>query len=377
MRIGINTLYLVPGDVGGTEIYLMENLNCMVGAYPEDTFIFFTTQDNDALFRSRFSRFVHTEFVELPFQAAKRPLRIIMEQTLLPWKVWRQKCEVLWSPGYTAPFFSSARQVVTIHDMQYKVHPEDLTFLERITLDFLVQGACKRCDRIIAVSRFSKEAIATHTKARPDQIDVVYEGVDPSFAQPQPFPQSILPFPDDVPYILCVAHTYPHKQVHLLIEAFTLVQSEIPHHLVLVGKERRGEAEVQEALDACPDRGRVHRVTNLEYQTLQSLYRHADLFVLPSKYEGFGLPVLEAMLAGVPVLTTRFGSIPEVGGDCVGYFEKNTSASLADKLRTMIGEEHPDFSDQVQAAKQRAQTFTWEISAENTYAVLRKTKAHF
>ncbi len=91
MRIGVNTLFLVPGDVGGTEVYLRENLKEMIPGNPEDTFVLFTSSDNDQSLKQDFARFDNVEFFQLPFRSSVRPLRIIAEQTLLPWKVWRQK----------------------------------------------------------------------------------------------------------------------------------------------------------------------------------------------------------------------------------------------------------------------------------------------
>ncbi|MCI5209799.1 MAG: hypothetical protein D3910_13630 [Candidatus Electrothrix sp. ATG2] len=159
MRIGVNTLFLVPGDVGGTEIYLRRNLLAMVADSPRDVFVLFTTLDNEQLFRDELTSFANVEYVLLPFRAAVRPLRIVCEQLLLPWSVWKSRVDVLWSPGYTAPALCSCPQAVTVHDLQYKSHPDDLSFLERITLDVLVRTACRQCEAVIAVSGFSREEI--------------------------------------------------------------------------------------------------------------------------------------------------------------------------------------------------------------------------
>jgi glycosyltransferase involved in cell wall biosynthesis len=373
MRIGINTLFLVPGDVGGTEVYLRENLKEMVQANTGDTFILFTTLDNDHCLRHDFAGCGNVKFVRLPLNASIRPLRIIAEQTLLPWKVSHEKIDVLWSPGYTAILISPCPQVVTIHDLQYKSHPEDLGLLERITLDFLVRNGCKKCASIIAVSNFSRSEIVRHDFAPEQKIHVVHEGVDPAFGEPTNTDvSSIVGIPPNIPYILCVAHTYPHKNVHLLVQAFALLIEEIPHHLLLVGKARRGEDKVAESLASVAHRQRVHRVDSISYDQLKAVYQGADLFVLPSEYEGFGLPVLEALLAGVPAITIRKASLPEVGGDCAIYVEENMPRNLAATIRYLCDLPVEERAHLIQRGKEWARDFSWKQSAEGTLKVLKQ-----
>jgi len=376
MKIGINTLFLVPGDVGGTEIYLRENLKIMVAENREETFILFTSRDNEECLKQDLSGAANVEFVQLPFRAAVRYARIIFEQTLLPWLVRRRKIDVLWSPGYTAPLFCSCPQAVTIHDLQYKTHPDDVSFLERITLDFLVKNACRRCDTIIAVSEFSKSELLRFNFATDRKVTAILEGVDPTFSEPSssehPWSKEL---PQGTPYILCVAHSYPHKQVHLLVEAFAQVMDGISHHLVLVGKPRRGETKLQESLDRLQDISRVHRISQLDYSQLQALYQNGDLFVLPSVYEGFGLPVLEAMLAGLPVITNNRASLPEVGGTHALYVQENSSEEFARNILDVIGWDESIRREKQQKALAWSSSFTWEKSAERTLQVLTKLVA--
>ncbi|WP_339136502.1 MAG: glycosyltransferase family 1 protein [Candidatus Electrothrix sp. GW3-4] len=372
MRIGINTLFLVPGDVGGTEIYLRRNLLAMVADNPHDVFVLFTTLDNQGLFRDDLKGFANVEYVRLPVRAAIRPLRIICEQLLLPWSVWQSKVAVLWSPGYTAPALCNCPQAVTVHDLQYKKHPDDLTFLERFTLDALVRTACRRCAAVIAVSAFSREEILRYGFTSEKKLQAVLEGVEPDFACPVTEEEVVqLPVAGN-PYILCVAHTYPHKQVHLLIEAFSLLAEKIPHHLVLVGRPRRGEARVQESLAACVARERIHRLSGLEYTALRSLYQQADVFVLPSEYEGFGLPVLEALLAGTPVVTTKKASLPEVGGDCAVYVPQSSPEAFAQVITEVLGKTSSEQEAVIARGQAWAQGFTWKKSARRTLQILRE-----
>lgn len=372
MKIGVNTLFFVPGDVGGTEVYFRQNMKFMVADNPSHSFILFVTADNEQVLQGDLRGMENVSFVRLRFRASFRPLRIMMEQTLLPLLVQRAGVEVLWSPGYTAPLWCPCKQVVTIHDLQYKTHPEDLTFLERVTLDFLVRSACKRCDRVIAVSHFSKGEILRYRFAPEKKVTVVHEGVDPKFGvlPENKIAKSLEQIPQGTPYILCVAHTYPHKQVELLIQAFGFLVKDIPHHLVLLGKPRRGEKEVQVALNAVSQVSRVHRFMGLPYDELVHLYHGADIFVLPSEYEGFGLPVLEALLAGVPVVTSRKASLPEVGGECAFYAEENSAEGFVGAIKEVLRLDRRGRERVVEHGRLHAESFSWQKSSVGTMGAL-------
>ena len=370
MRIGINTLFLVPGDVGGTEIYLRGNLKEMLAAEPDTTFVLFTSRDNNDLFRMDLQSFTNVEYVQLPFKAANRPLRILAEQLLLPRVVRRHRVDVLWSPGYTAVIRCRCPQAVTIHDLQYKTHPEDLSFVERNTLDFLVSSACRVCDAVIAVSEFSRQEIIKADFAAPEKIFAVLEGVDPVYGE---MVRGCGKFEEITksPYILCVAHTYPHKNVHLLIEAFGQIADTVPHQLILVGKARRGEGRVQQSLDASTVSHRIHRLNNVEFDELRALYQKADIFVLPSEYEGFGLPVLEAMLAGTIVVTSQKASLPEVGGSFAVYVDAGQGAKgFARAISDVISFSSEQKRERISGGEKWASAFTWKKSAEETFSVL-------
>jgi len=373
-NLGVNTLFLVPGDVGGTETYLREMLLAMVKVRPLMTLTLFTNQENDSYFKKLFAEFPNVYYKCLNFKAAIRPLRIFVEQLFLPLFVWKSNIDILWSPGYTTPFWSRCPQVTTIHDLQYKLHPEDLTFLERKTLDFLVRIACRKSRGIIAVSNFSKNEIINYQFAPDRKIFVVREGVEKSFSiketDKRVLQEARFLFPLDVPYILCVAHTYPHKKVHTLVEAFNSLLHKIPHNLVLVGKPRLGEYEMSKSIHTLKDKSRVFRLTEgVSSPLLKLLYQQADMFVLPSIYEGFGLPVLEAMMSGTPVIITRMASLPEVGGTHAFYVDELSDESLAQQILAMINLSENEKRSMIEGAKRWAESFSWEAAATETLQI--------
>lgn len=375
-HLGVNTLFYVPGDVGGTEIYLKEILSAIAQDFPRLPVTLFTNVENHSIFKKLFNDHASISLECLPFRAANRPLRILLEQVWLPFKVAASKVSLLWSPGYTAPFWCGCPQVVTIHDLQYKTFPEDMAPLERITLDLLVRLACRVAKAIISVSQFGKNELVRHKFVKPERVFPILEGVDPAYGVSFQC-ECIDPDIEEVfsakkKYILCVAHTYPHKNVSLLVDAFQIIHSQIPHDLVIVGKARRGEKALQESLSRLSQPHRVRRFKNgVSSSTLKLLYQKADLFVLPSCYEGFGLPVLEAMMAGTPVIITRKASLPEVGGDCALYPEPFDEGHLAEKIVELAGIDEKRRLEITGKAKAWAGSFSWKKAAEETVKLCR------
>lgn len=365
LRLGVNALFYLPGEVGGSETYLLETLRALSRMERGPDLVLFSNAENDARLRAEFSG---AEVVESGIAATNRFSRILAEQFRLSRLVKRAGVTVLWSPGYTAPAFCSCPQVVSILDMQYKRFPQDVSWRAARTMDVLYPTAARRSDAVVAISEFAKSEIVRFLGVPPEKVTATLLAADPVFASPAgPPPEAVR----GAPYLLCVAHTYPHKNVAMLVRAFHRIAGNIPHRLVLVGKARFGEPEVAVALKELPP-GRVIRFHGVARTQLVALYQNADWFVFPSLYEGFGLPVLEAMCAGVPVLTTREASIPEVGGETVRYADGCDEAAFAAELQAAVGLPAVEKARQVVQAKNRAKGFTWDASADKLWYVLKQ-----
>lgn len=366
MRVGINALFLIPGEVGGSETYLLETLAAMLTVDPGLQVVLFTNDECDAFLRKTFGDHPRVRFDHLRLRASNRPARIIAEQTILPSRARRARLDVLWSPGYTSPLWCRVPQALSILDMQYRSHPEDLTRVARWAMHILISRGARRAQRILAISNFSRRDIVRHTGTPERRIEVTPLGVNPAWGQPrnreamQDVCSRILKFSD--PYILCVSNSYPHKNLHTLVRGFSLIAPHIPHRLVLVGKPRLGEPRLRDEMNTAPA-SRIIRLDRLDKNDLITLVQGADVFVFPSLYEGFGLPVLEAMRAGVPVVTTRAGSLPEVGGECVVYADGRNPSDLARGIQEVLGWDAGARSAFIARAQQHAAGFTWESTA--------------
>jgi glycosyltransferase involved in cell wall biosynthesis len=362
LRLGVNTLFYLPGEVGGSETYLLETLRALLRRSDKPDGVLFSNAENDGKLRREFP---DVEVVATGVKATNRFARILAEQIQLPRLVKRARVDVLWSPGCTAPFRCVCPQVVTMHDMQYKHFPADVSWLAARTMDALYPGIARRCAALVVPSEFARREIVGFAGVDSARVFVTGEGVDPAFGAPSgPPPAEVR----TAPFLLCVAHTHPHKNVALLVRVFNRLAAQIPHRLVLVGQARRGEAEVAAALANSPP-GRVLRFSRLPRPVLIALYQFADWFVFPSLYEGFGLPVLEAMCAGAPVLATREAAIPEVGGEAVRYADGRDETGFAAALRMAVNLPREERARLVEAGQKRAADFTWEASAGKLWYV--------
>lgn len=366
-HLGVNALFFLPGQVGGAETYLRETLRELLPMLPGDCTVF-TNLENDDLLRRDLADLPHAgalRFDCLSFRAANRYQRIVREQFQLARHVKKAACDLLWSPGYTACLLTRTPQVVSVFDLQYRRFPEDLSLIGRWTTHFLISAGVRHCDRVVTLSDFSKSEIVHFTKTPPAKIDVPFAGVSTRFSDDVPRRA------DHSPYLLCVAGSYPHKNLPSLVRAFDAIADRIPHRLVLVGGEGLGEEDLRQTIASARHRERIERKSGIPRSELLALYRQADLFVLPSLYEGFGLPVLEAQLAGVPVLTTGFASIAEVGGDSLFLYDPRREGALEKGILEALSASPEERMRRIEAGKANAGTFTWRRTAERTLASFR------
>ncbi|MBI4874836.1 MAG: glycosyltransferase family 4 protein, partial [Acidobacteria bacterium] len=292
-----------------------------------------------------------------------RPARILWEQLALPGAVRRARIDVLFNPGFTAPVAAGVPQVTVFHDLQHKRHPE---FFRRIDLPFwrlLLWAAARRSERLIAVSEATRDDLVRYYDLCPDRIDVVPHGVDERLfglaREPEPF-------------LLCVSTLHPHKNLDRLLAAFAELRRARPEmRLVLAGRKGFHAAEVGRRIDEL-DLGEAVRVTGwIERDELAELFRKAWAFVYPSTFEGFGMPVVEAMAAGVPTACSGIRPLTGIAGDAALRFDPFDTAAMTAALLRLVSDD-TERARLVRAGRERARDFSWRRAAEQTLAALRR-----
>jgi|SRR5579872_2202251 len=352
MRIGVNALYLIPGGVGGTEIYLCELLGALAGIDSVNEYFVFTNFETGTELVPQQANF---HWKPQAVRASLRPARILWEQIVLPLELSRYRIDVLFNPGFTAPIFAACRSVTVFHDLQHKRHPENFRWFDLPFWRLLLWASARRSATIIAVSQATREDMIRYYPFTRDRVAVIPHGVDRAFFA---MDRSKIE-----PYLLCVSTLHPHKNLDRLIRAYARKKRE--YRLVIAGM-RGFYADQIDALIAelaVP----VQLTGWIPRKDLLRLYEHALAFVYPSTFEGFGMPVLEAMAAGIPLACSDIPPLREVAGDSAVYFDPSDEAAISDALDRVV-QGGPD-------GRERARGFSWEAAARSTLKLLVAERA--
>jgi glycosyltransferase involved in cell wall biosynthesis len=288
----------------------------------------------------------------------------LWEQFALP---RRLSGELLWSPSTTGPL-GVRRQVVTIHDCAFFDQANCFSRAFAAWYQFLVPRLARAARSIITVSEFSKQRIVELCRVAPEKVAVVYSGVGSQFrphsADEIAAARRQLGLPDR--YILCVGSLEPRKNLRRLLAAWQLVQPKLDG-LSLVIAGAKGRVFRDAGLSQSP--AGVHLAGYLTDELLPAVYAGAEMFVYPSLYEGFGLPVLEAMTSGLPVITSRGTALAEVAGDAAAAVDPLSIESIAAGMEGMAGDAALRSSLGGRGLA-RAKQFTWEQAAAQTWQIL-------
>ncbi|PJF35968.1 MAG: hypothetical protein CUN49_07810 [Candidatus Thermofonsia Clade 1 bacterium] len=363
MRIGINILYLRPSCVDGAYVYARRLLDSLALLDSENAYYVYLNREaaDFAMPSPNFQPVIWN------FLARQRFLRYFHEQVLLPLHALRHRLDVVHSLHLTHPFFLPCRSVMTLHDTRFMVPGlgGDIYGFRKQVIRFFAGNGARRATRVITDSEFAKREMMAHFGLRADKIDVIHLSISPS-ALPASQTDAAIRAHYGVrqPYIAAISGSYVHKNIPRLLEAFATIQAEFPHELVLIGKLPNNVTP--EMLTQ-----RVRTTGYVPDAHLPILMRGADVFVVASLYEGFGLPALEAQAADVALVCSQAASLPEVAGDGAYYFDPYDVQSLAQALRVCLRD---STLRQSLRAKGHAnlQRFSWQRTAYQTLEVYRK-----
>ena len=356
LRIGVNALYLIPGGVGGTEIYLRSLLAGLARVDSANQFVVYTNRETGPDLIPVAPNFL---CVRLPVKAASRPARILYEQVRLPGQLRQDKIDVLLNPGFTAPVLAPCPQVTVIHDLQHKRHPEYFRWFDLPFWKLLVWASVRRSRRLIAVSEATKSDLLTYYSVPPERIAVVEHGVDNRFfeiARERRSPE---------PLLLCVSTLHPHKNLERLVRVFARLAVRRPElRLVLAGMKGFHTSPIESLIESLGIAAKVELTGWIPRERLYDYFRRAAAFVYPSTFEGFGMPVVEALAAELPLACSDIDPLRGIVRGAAWLFNPEDEADMERVIERLLSGESP-------GGENPAREYSWTTAAQSTLRALR------
>lgn len=353
MRVGVNSQVLGSGVRHGFSTYLSNILTALRSRYGEHQFLEWSCRTGPQW---------------------RMPNQLWWDQAQVPWHAFREKVDLLHVPAFSGPVLRTCPMVLTVHDLMYTKHPEWLpTQRARWYWGAWIPLTARRATAVITPSLYTKRDLIELAHVSPDRVHVVPEAIDPLFLMPPSGEQvriSATRLVSEAPYLLYVGSVDGRKDWRTLMQAFALLLTRITEvRLIIVGHIIQGRSEIHEHIRACNVTDAVICTGYVDDAELAGLYAGASLFVYPSWFEGFGLPLLEAMAMGVPVISYRTSSIPEVVGDAAILIDHPFDyTDLAGAMEQVLM--NVSYRDMlVEKGSRWVKQFSWERVAEETMAV--------
>lgn len=356
MRIAIDARMINPGSMHGIARYVFELLNCLKNETAGEDHFFILVNKDSPLDPVTWPD--HMELVQVNGSWFS-----LKQQWEIPRVLKELQIDLLHAPSFMAPLASPCRMIMTIHDLNHMVLPQFYTPFHQFYYQTFVRSCMKRSDYILTVSNFSKDEIIGNLDIAPEKVLVTYNGVSDKY---QPVTnKELLDYVRDIyelpeKFIFCLSNNKPHKNVHQLVRAFCYSKVTIP--LVLACPVDKNLIRIAE------NYGKKHLLyfsKFIEEEHLPSVYSMTYLFVYPSTYEGFGLPPLEALSCGAPVVVAKSSSLPEVVGDAAIFTNPFDYQDIARSLELGVND------DELRAKLKRrgvehAGKFSWRKMTQQT-----------
>lgn len=367
MKIGIDARSAMLYERGGFGVYTRNLIESMAFLYPEHSLeLKYQNEIEDD-----FKNVKNIKIDKLSF-----PINMLWTQIRLPIHFLQYKSDVFLFPSQTISKFSSIKKVVTIHDLRFKAI-QSHNKSEYLRLNLQIKNCIKYSDKIICVSNHTKSDLIKYYSVEEEKIHVIYHGAD----HINEIDKSKLVYEkNDLlnkyninrEFLLTVGYTHKHKNIISVVNCLNeLINAGYDLDLVIVGPAGNDEKNIQEKISNLNLNDRVIRIPYAESSFLAYLYYYSKLFIYPSLYEGFGFPILEAMKSGGVVLGSNAGSIPEIGGDAMEYYNVHQFEELIVKAKDIISDKEKRYNLKLKGYK-RSRHFLWENTAKLTMKALRQ-----
>jgi glycosyltransferase involved in cell wall biosynthesis len=372
MKIAVNTRLLMKDKLEGIGWFSNETLKRIAQQHPEHQFYFFFDRPYDRAFV--FSGNI-TPFVLWP--PARHPfLFFLWFEISVRWKLYRLQPDVFLSPDGYLSLCTSVKSIGVIHDLNFEHYPGDVPFLVRLYYKFFFPRFARKADRIATVSAFSKNDIVEKYGILPNKIDVVYNGVNELFAPVSD--DEIQPIRNEFslgkPYFLYVGAMHPRKNIANLLRAFDGFKSRSGSDmkLLLVGQKKWWTRDINEAYEALLFKDDVIFTGRLSSENLRNVIAAAFALTYVSYFEGFGIPIVEAMACGVPVITADKTAMPEISAGAAFLVDPFSVTSIQEAMVKI--HEDKDFRLQlIEKGRSVSKKFTWQKTSEALWACIMKT----
>jgi glycosyltransferase involved in cell wall biosynthesis len=364
MRVALNLVYLVPGETGGMETYARE----LVPRLAQSEGVEVTALVNREAAGEDFG----CERLVVPVSARNRVDWVRGEQQYVARMADRLGADVVHSLASTAPLHGRARRVTTIHDLNYLLVPETHFGLRGLGMRLLVPAAARRSHRIVVDAASTRRDLVEHLSTPAAKIDVVPLAAAPPRVAPAPeatLRAKLRLCPR--PVVLSASAKRPHKNIARLLEALARIPRDRRPVLVVPGYPTPYEAELRAIAAGLAVRDDVVFPAWVDDAELEGLYALAACVVFPSLYEGFGFPVLEAMVRGVPVACSNRSSLPEVAGDAALLFDPEDVGAITAAIERLLTDR--ELAERLaRAGREQAARFSWERAATQTVESYRR-----
>jgi len=371
MKIAIQASDLDNQRIDGTRVYLLNILKYFGKLSSQDRFFIYHKNDFNP-------ELVPTGFSNYEIKKIRSP--IFWTQTKFAWEIWKDKIDVLWMPMHNIPLIRNKKMetVVTIHDLAFKQFPKTFPQKDLLKLNLLTNLAIKKSDKIIAVSKSTKQDILKfYPEISAQKIKVIYHGFSAELFQrnfsKEKIKATLTKFSiGNAKFLLYVGAIQPRKNLKFLVEAFNIYKHRTKSNvkLVLAGGRAWQWQETIQAVERSVFKEDIILTNKVSFSELAILYQNSSLFIFPSLYEGFGIPILEAFASNVPVISANNSSLPEVGGGAVEYFDELNADDLAGKIEKILNDKKLK-EEMIVRGKKQLQKFSWEKCAGTTLTYLK------